>query len=189
MLTQAMHAGESDLKQLPHASNEVLARFKSANVSTILQLQELEDDEKMRLLDMTPAQLSDVARFCNAYPSLTLTHEVAETKVDRGYELNVEVQREEDTWEEHDGKRFAPPVVAPYYPQKRKEEGWWLVLGEPATNQLLSIKRLTVNDVAKAKITFTLADDGRHSLKLYLMCDSYLGADQEFDIVVGHKNH
>ncbi len=85
---------------------------------------------------------------------------------------------------ENDVNGFAPPVVAPFYPQRRKEEGWWLVLGEPATNQLLAIKRLTVNAEADAQLEFTPTQPGRQELKLYFMCDSYLGADQEFDVPV-----
>lgn len=99
---------------------------------------------------------------------------------------------------ENDINEFAPPVVAPYYPQKRKEEGWWLVIGDPELNQLLSIKRyyllkkkiifsifyfrLTVNAKAKAELDFVPSHSGKIDFKLYFMCDSYLGADQEFDI-------
>lgn len=94
---------------------------------------------------------------------------------------------------------YAPPVVAPFYPQKRKEEGWWLVVGDPATNQLLSIKRyytyivnflrkikvifsLTVNAKLDARLDFVPTQAGRVTYKLYFICDSYLGADQEFDV-------
>lgn len=55
----------------------------------------------------------------------------------RGETLAISVKMER----ENDINGFAPPVVAPYYPQKRKEEGWWLVIGAPESNQLLSIKR------------------------------------------------
>ena len=50
---------------------------------------------------------------------------------------------------------FAPraKVYAPYY-GKPKDEGWWLVLGDTATNQLLSIKRVSVGKAATAKLDF-----------------------------------
>lgn len=79
---------------------------------------------------------------------------------------------------------FAPPVVAPFYPQKRKEEGWWLIVGDPETNQLLSIKRLTINESAEAKLDFIPPQPGKFIYKLFFMCDSYLGADQEFEFSI-----
>ena len=45
------------------------------------------------------------------------------------------------------------PVIAPYFPTKR-EEGWWVIIGEPKTNTLLSIKRLTLQQKAKFKLDF-----------------------------------
>jgi pre-mRNA-splicing helicase BRR2 len=68
-------------------------------------------------------------------------------------------------------------VIAPYYPAK-KMANWWLVVGEPSTKQLLVIKRVTVNRNLAAKLEFTLPK-GKHSLKLYVICDSYLGADHD----------
>ena len=46
------------------------------------------------------------------------------------------------------------PVIAPLFPQKR-EENWWVVIGDTKTNTLLSIKRLTLNQKAKIKLDFT----------------------------------
>jgi hypothetical protein len=59
---------------------------------------------------------------------------------------------------ENDVEGFAPSVVAPFFPRypypaghvpflsrrftpENLEEGWYLVIGDPATNQLFSIKR------------------------------------------------
>lgn len=42
---------------------------------------------------------------------------------------------------ENDEDGVAPKVVAPLFPQKNKEEGWWLVIGDPESNVLHSIKR------------------------------------------------
>ncbi|KAI6238035.1 hypothetical protein M3Y99_00730500 [Aphelenchoides fujianensis] len=188
MLTQAMYSGEPDLKQLPHCTNEFLQRCKDKDVNTVYELLALEDDVREDLLRMTPAQLSNVATFCNSYPSIEVQHKVQPESPQAGetVQLDVVLEREEDT--DVEGSRR--PVVAPFFPQRQKEEGWWLVVGEKKTNQLLSIKRLTVNTTSNVRLDFVLSEPGQHDLKLYFMCDSYLGADQEIDIplrVVGDE--
>jgi pre-mRNA-splicing helicase BRR2 len=91
----------------------------------------MEDDDRNELLQMEPA------RFCNHYPSIEVAHQVTTSRPTVGEPIEIEVQMER----ENDINGLAPPVVAPFYPQKRKEEGWWLVIGDPENNQLFSIKR------------------------------------------------
>lgn len=65
-------------------------------------------------------------------------------------------------------------------PQKR-EEGWWVVIGDPKTNALLSIKRLTLQQKAKVKLDFVAPKpNGDYEYTLYFMSDAYLGCDQEY---------
>ncbi len=76
------------------------------------------------------------------------------------------------------------PVHAPRYP-KPKEEGWWLVIGDSSTNQLLAIKRVALQKRARVKLEFTAASEaGRKEYMIYLMSDSYLGCDQEYEFTV-----
>ena len=58
---------------------------------------------------------------------------------------------------------------------------WWLVVGEPSTRQLLSIKRVTIKKSLNVKLEFTLPK-GKHQLKLYVICDSYMGADHDINL-------
>ena len=58
---------------------------------------------------------------------------------------------------------------------------WWLVVGDSASRQLLVIKRVTVTKSLSVKLEFTLPK-GKHSLKLYVLCDSYTGADHDIDL-------
>lgn len=39
---------------------------------------EMEDDTRNSLLELTESQMADVARFCNRYPNIEMTYEVAE---------------------------------------------------------------------------------------------------------------
>ena len=74
-----------------------------------------------------------------------------------------------------------PQVHAPRFP-KDKEEGWWLVVGDVAANSLLCIKRISLQLKAKVKLEFTAPEPGEYAYKLYLMSDSYLGCDQEYEL-------
>lgn len=58
---------------------------------------------------------------------------------------------------------------------------WWVVVGEQSTRQLLSIKRVTVSKSLNVKLEFTLPK-GTHALKLYVICDSYVGADHDINL-------
>lgn len=89
--------------------------------------------------------------------------------------LQVALSRDVDDEDEDDQR-----VVAPYYPF-RKMANWWLVVGEPSTRQLLSIKRVTIKKSLNVKLEFTLPK-GRHQLKLYVICDSYMGADHDINL-------
>jgi pre-mRNA-splicing helicase BRR2 len=120
----------------------------------------------------------DVATFVNSYPTLDVTHELVKAEYTAGAPiiLQVALSRDVDEDEEDDGQN----VVAPFYPLK-KMANWWLVVGNPETRQLLVIKRVTVTKSLAVKLEFTLPK-GRHSLKLYVICDSYVGADHDIGL-------
>lgn len=59
-----------------------------------------------------------------------------------------------------------------------KEEQWWLVVGDPDTNNLISIKRTGLGRSGKVKLDFAAPPPGSYNYTLYVMCDSYLGCDQ-----------
>lgn len=63
---------------------------------------------------------------------------------------------------------------------QKREEGWWVVIGDPKSNHLISIKRLTLQQKAKVKLDFTAPAPGRHSYVLFFMSDAYMGCDQEY---------
>jgi pre-mRNA-splicing helicase BRR2 len=79
-------------------------------------------------------------------------------------------------------------VDAPRFP-KVKEEGWWLVVGDPKSNSLLAIKRVNLNKKqANVKLDFTAPIDvGKKNYTLYFMCDAYLGCDQEYEFELDVK--
>lgn len=83
--------------------------------------------------------------------------------------VQVQLEREEEV---------TGPVIAPLFPQvtyitflsiffwigmkmnscvisllQKREEGWWVVIGDPKSNSLISIKRLTLQQKAKVRVT------------------------------------
>ncbi len=79
----------------------------------------------------------------NSYPTLDVTQELVKGEYTAGAPivLKVALSRDVDEEEEDDGQT----VVAPFYPLK-KIANWWLVVGDPATKQLLVIVRITTLD-------------------------------------------
>ena len=71
-----------------------------------------------------------------------------------------------------------------------KEEGWWLVLGDVDTHELLALKRISFADHTTARLTFPVVNGaGRNmaGVTLYLVSDSYLGLDQQYFVPVPGK--
>uniref|UniRef100_A0A914VRU7 SEC63 domain-containing protein n=1 Tax=Plectus sambesii TaxID=2011161 RepID=A0A914VRU7_9BILA len=181
MLTQAMWSKDSYLKQLPHFTNDIIKRCVEKKVEAVFDIMELDDDVRNEMLQLTEAQMADVARFCNRYPNVELNFEVEEKdNIKSGNLVNVtcNLEREDEV---------AGPVLAPFFPQK-KEEGWWVVIGQASTNALVSIKRLNLQQKAALKLDFVAPQRGQHNYTLYFMSDSYLGCDQEYKFVVDVKD-
>nr|XP_023887210.1 DExH-box ATP-dependent RNA helicase DExH12-like [Quercus suber]XP_023887211.1 DExH-box ATP-dependent RNA helicase DExH12-like [Quercus suber]XP_023887212.1 DExH-box ATP-dependent RNA helicase DExH12-like [Quercus suber]XP_023887213.1 DExH-box ATP-dependent RNA helicase DExH12-like [Quercus suber] len=187
MVTQGMWECDSMLLQLPHFTKELAKKCEEnpgKNIKTVFDFAEMEDDERRELLQMSDEQLLDIARFCNRFPNIDMTYEVLENgNVGAGEDITLQVTLERDL----EGRTEVGPVDAPRYP-KAKEEGWWLVVGDTKSNQLLAIKRVSLQRNAKVKLKFAApADAGEKQYNLYFMCDSYMGCDQECSFSVDIK--
>jgi hypothetical protein len=66
---------------------------------------------------------------------------------------------------------------------KAKDASWILIVGNPKTNDILALKRLSFNRYASKNLTVALPEDFfEEKLELYLMSDSYIGLDQYYTI-------
>jgi len=178
MVVQGMWNTDSHLLQLPHITKEVAARCKEAGVEEIYDLLELEDDKRDKLLGLDKAKLADVARVCNRYPSIEM--DVAMDQEDEdvcaGDTVVVKVALERDMDVE------VSAVVTPYYP-KPKDEGWWLIVGDPDTDALLSVKRVNLlRKSTSVKLDFVAPSPGEKTFMVYLMSDCWAGCDQEMEL-------
>ncbi|XP_034330899.2 U5 small nuclear ribonucleoprotein 200 kDa helicase [Magallana gigas] len=180
MVTQAMWGKDSYLKQLPHFSQDIIKRCQEKKMESIFDIMEMEDDERNELLQLTEEQMADVARFCNKYPNIEMSFDVQEKEgIHSGSPVNVLVSLERED-------ELVGPVVAPFFPQKR-EEGWWVVIGDNKSNSLLSIRRLTLQQKAKVKLDFVAPSPGHYNYTIFFMSDAYMGCDQEYKFSIDVK--
>lgn len=180
MVTQAMWGKDSYLKQLPHFSQDIIKRCQEKKMESIFDIMEMEDDERNELLQLTEEQMADVARFCNKYPNIEMSFDVQEKEsIHSGSPVNVLVSLERED-------ELVGPVVAPFFPQKR-EEGWWVVIGDNKSNSLLSIRRLTLQQKAKVKLDFVAPSPGHYNYTIFYMSDAYMGCDQEYKFSIDVK--
>jgi pre-mRNA-splicing helicase BRR2 len=115
-------------------------------------------------------------------PNIELTYDIEnKDSIQSGEQVvvNVSLEREDEV---------SGPVLAPLFPQKR-EENWWVVVGDTKTNSLLSIKRLTLIQKAKIKLDFNAPTaSNSYSYTLYLMSDAYMGCDQEYKFQINVRS-
>ena len=173
MITQAMWNKDSYLKQLPHFTSEIIQRCTEKQIETVYDLMEMQDEDRVELLQLSQSKSADVARFCNRYPNIEVSYDIPDKDdITSGSTVNVNVNLER-------ADEVVGPVIAPLFPQKR-EESWWLVIGELETNALISIKRLTLQQQQQVVLDFTAPSAGTHNFILYFMSDAYMGCDHEY---------
>jgi pre-mRNA-splicing helicase BRR2 len=176
MLAQARWAKDPPLLQVPGLDAAAAARCAAAGVETVFDLAEADAPARRELLQLPDEGLAAAAAWLARYPDVGVTHELpGGARVAAGEPVTLAVALERE------GEGAVGPAAAPRFPG-RKDENWWLVVGDPATNALLAIKRVALGRRAKAKLEFVPPPGaaGRLELTLFLMCDAYLGADQEF---------
>ena len=181
MVVQAIWDQDIGIKQIPHFDDEVVAKSKEMNIESVYDVMEMEDEDRNKLLSgLDKGRVQDVATFVNSYPSIEVDYKIEEGQELRAGEpirmiVNLAQEAEED--EEVD-----QTVIAPMYPSK-KMCNWWIVIGNTKTKQLLGIKKVTIAKTLSVKVDFQVEEEGHYdSLKLYLICDSYSGCDQDFKL-------
>ena len=111
-------------------------------------------------------------------------HDAENLVADEEYALDVTLSRESGS--SNGGlvrmARLGKPV----------NEGWWLVLGERDTGELLALKRLgglRGRTMSTSLAFFTAEEPGDATYTLYLVSDCYIGLDQQYDIHVSAKQN
>lgn len=128
---------------------------------------------------LTPFYSARVAKFVNSYPNIEVSYAFQDTaSLDTSTPVTLSVTLDREADEENPDDQLAD---APHYPH-RKIVQWWLVVGDADSKTLHGIKKVTVKSRLTTKIGLDLKQARDYNLKLYLICDSYSGADQDFDL-------
>ncbi|KAE9318202.1 U5 small nuclear ribonucleoprotein helicase [Phytophthora fragariae] len=197
MVVQAQWSSDSPLLQIPFFTRDMLKKLGEMDldeeVETPVDILSMEDDARGNLLPLDTQKMSAVAKFCNAYPDVTVQTKVQQDgkNLPQGSAVSVKVQLEregadeEDEEEEQDESKELGLVNACHYPAK-KAENWWVVLGDSKKNTLLSIKRVPFASArANVALQFAAPDEiGSHTFQLYVICDGYAGCDLENEVKI-----
>ena len=191
MITQALWDRDSSLLQIPHFTKDIVSRCDAADeeIDTAFDIMALEDEARDGLLRLPPAKMADVARFCNGFPNIDVEFELEDADdIETGDAVTMVVQLEREHDDEEPGAgNTHNAVYAPSFPRP-KVEGWWLVMGDMATNTLVSIKRVNIRQKATVRLTFAAPDTaGDYNYSVFFMCDSYMGCDQELECAFSVK--
>ena len=186
MCVQAMWVTQSPLLQLPGFDGDLVDQFKSHKVEDIVDFMNMDDDLREKILDMSGNEIEKLAQVCTRYPNVEIDFQPDKNAYQSGDTAEVEVAiRRSGIEDDKELQIFESPPFAQYFPGV-KEEQWWVVIGQPSVNSLVSIKKITsfrAQAEINAKLQFVVKNDGNQGKSvdymLYLICDSYIGCDQE----------
>ncbi|RUS18546.1 Sec63 Brl domain-containing protein [Endogone sp. FLAS-F59071] len=179
MCVQAVWDRDPPLKQIPYFTTDIIKRCQDKGAETVFDIMELDDKDRNEALQMDARRLAEVARFVNRYPNIELNFDIEDVDdLHAGAPIKVKVALEREGDEDDEEL-----VIAPFFPHQ-KDECWWLVIGDSDAKTLLAIKRITMQKRVTVKLDFVAPKAGKHDLKIYFMCDSYAGCDQEVDMPI-----
>ena len=179
------NAGENSasLKQLPFMSAPLVATLQSDyDVDSIHSFFEMDDEKRAEALkSLKVNEIAQLTIAANSFPDIQFEKYSVErlssegdfvtTRLVMTLDRNIE---ETDTSDDPKSRASAPlyPVAV--------NEGWWLIVGDPNSNSLFSLKHISFQSNAKVKTTFERPKNiDETSINIYLLSDCYIGADLE----------
>lgn len=189
MCVQGLWDSDSPLRQLPHFTMEKVKAAGEIGCESIFEFVDLEDSDKLSLLQgLSGKCISEIAHFANEYPSdlevalLSGAELTSPSGEDMTLTVSLTLDREDESGNPNSSVTFKPerfPVS--------KEISWWVLVGNPVDRTILAIKRVTLqcgSSSRKVELDFSAPESSHEtsiSLKVYVLCDSFMGCDQELD--------
>ena len=135
----------------------------------------MDDDARNNLLGLNEDQLGEVAKVCNRFPVIDMKFDFENGNIfcaGQQVTLNVNLVREYD----EPKLSLVHSLTFPF----PKEESWWLLVGDPKTGSISSIKRFSFVREFKIQLKFEAPHQpGEYQHRVYLFCDSWVGCDQD----------
>lgn len=183
MVTQGRYITDSSLIDLPHMNETVLRALWKRDLQTLPEMM-AEDPETLAPIlaeaGMKDKHVQELLQQLAKFPSVDVRVDYNRSEIYYpGEELQVDIVLKRM------GK-FVQNVYAPGFP-KPKQEGWWLVLGrkDPVLDELVALKRVFIRGTTSHDLAFDLPETpGEHAFMVYLVSDSYIGLDQQYDFTV-----
>ncbi len=181
MIIQAMWISQSPLMQLPTFNSELCNQCKEIEVEDISDFVNLDERDRNTLLShLDKENIAKIANVCNRYPEINL--EIKFIDDNNNFNLGETICAEiilNRTLIDNSNNGILTNVYSNYYP-KVKEENWWIIIGDEVTNKLFFIRKLYFNKSLKIPVNFEGPEsEGIYSYKVFLICDSWIGCDQE----------
>eukprot|EP01127_Copromyxa_protea_P008859 TRINITY_DN2045_c0_g2_i1.p1 TRINITY_DN2045_c0_g2~~TRINITY_DN2045_c0_g2_i1.p1 ORF type:complete len:2126 (-),score=516.29 TRINITY_DN2045_c0_g2_i1:21-6239(-) len=177
MIMQGCWSTDSSLSQLPCITPKILDMFHRRKITCLPQLLSMKKADLRGMMEgIIPRQERDLFwRVVECMPLIDVEAKMEEV-VATGDEcaLNVSLSRA--------SKYSESGAYVPQFP-KKKEEGWWLILGDPNTGELIALRRVNGKGKSETQLLFDAPlEPGHYHYYLYFLCDCYIGLDQQFDI-------
>lgn len=73
---------------------------------------------------------------------------------------------------------------------KHKEASWFLIVANATSGQILGLKRVAFKRFTQKNLVVLMPEDFEEHkhIKVFIMCDSYIGLDQEYTIDINKVN-
>ncbi|KAK9868384.1 hypothetical protein WJX84_004044 [Apatococcus fuscideae] len=193
-LMQGIWWDDPPMKMLPHMTDETAEELVSEGLRTLHQLRSAAASQpaamktKLSQLLGGSKQASECLQVCERLPVMDIHWNAPTQASTAGRDGDDGAVEEAETWDveihiRRQGRRrgTAASVYAPRFP-KVKEEGWWLVLGDPDTQELFALKRISFTGNSTARLQFPGVNGAGRRLEgvqLFFISDSYVGVDQQ----------
>eukprot|EP01105_Mastigella_eilhardi_P023253 TRINITY_DN5830_c0_g1_i2.p1 TRINITY_DN5830_c0_g1~~TRINITY_DN5830_c0_g1_i2.p1 ORF type:complete len:744 (-),score=171.52 TRINITY_DN5830_c0_g1_i2:169-2400(-) len=178
MVLQGLWFTDNTLLCLPFVTPSNLEWFQKLGVDSVPELFALPVTKLKSALQeiWSDAQITKFLRELGRIPQVDVKAHAPGSVLAPESELAIRVELSRAN------KQTSPFAYTPRFP-KAKQEGWWLVAG--FGDELVALRRVTFTSRTSVSLLATApAAPGSYTYTVYLMSDSYLGVNQQYDVHV-----